>query len=202
MQAERIDPATLQIITYPHPALRYEAKPIRRVDSLLREIVGRMFDLMYEHRGVGLAAPQINLPLRLFVMNASGQRGEGVERVLINPVVTRPRGSEEAEEGCLSLPDVHGNVVRPKTVHVHAYDLSGQELDEDLTGFEARVIQHENDHLNGVLFIDRLKEGALVEVEEAVQELVADFRSRQRQGEIPPDEALVEQLLNWETLYC
>ncbi|RMF44864.1 MAG: peptide deformylase, partial [Planctomycetota bacterium] len=201
MQAERIDPATIQIVPFPHPALRHPAKPIRRVDGLLRDIVGRMFDLMYEHRGVGLAAPQVDLPLRLFVMNASGQRGEGVERVLINPVVSRPRGSDEAEEGCLSLPGVHGIVMRPKTVHVHAYDLSGEELDEDFTGFEARVIQHEHDHLNGLLFIDRLQESALVEIEDAVQELVDDFRGRQRQGEIPPDETLREQLLAWESMY-
>lgn len=202
MSDDEFDPTKLEIISFPHPTLRYEAKPIRRVDAKLRSIAARMFELMYEHRGVGLAATQVDLPIRMFVMNAAGQQGEGVELVLVNPVITKPRGNEEAEEGCLSLPSVHGNVVRAKTIHLHAYDLTGQEIDQDVSGFEARVIQHEADHLDGMLFIDRLKEGAIAEVAGELDALQTDFRSRQRTQAIPDDAQLLERLGTWEAQYC
>ena len=192
----------LTIITFPHPTLRVTAKPIVKVDAKLRAIVARMFELMYAHRGVGLAATQVNLPLRMFVMNASGQQGEGIEKVVINPVISRPRSNEEAEEGCLSLPNIHGNVVRAKTIRLNAFDLSGQEIDQDLTGFEARVVQHETDHLNGTLFLDRMKEGALLEAESELEALDLEFRSRQRMGEIAADEQLLDQLRVWEEQCC
>src|SRR5205085_1806900 len=104
----------LKIITYPHPTLRYVAKPIRRVDADLRKIVQEMFSLMYESKGIGLAAPQVALPLRLFLINLAGKQGEGEELVFINPVISHPKGSDEAEEGCLSLPGLYGPVIRPK----------------------------------------------------------------------------------------
>lgn len=192
----------LVVITYPHPTLRYVAKPIRRVDAKLKQIAARMIELMYENRGVGLAATQVDLPIRMFVMNASGQRDEGEELVLINPVITKPRSNEEAEEGCLSLPGIHGNVVRAKTIHVHAYDLSGNEFDQDVSGFEARIIQHETDHLDGTLFIDRLKEGAINEIADDIDSLVTDFRSRQRTQSIPEDDELLLRLGEWEQRYC
>lgn len=197
-----VDTQTFSIITLPHPGLRYVAKPIRRVDADLQRIAARMFELMYAHRGVGLAATQINLPLRMFVMNPTGTQGEGVETVVINPVLSRPRGNEEAEEGCLSLPNVHGNVVRAKTIRLHGYTLAGTELDSDFSGFEARIIQHETDHLDGKLFIDRLKEGAVMEEASELEALVLDFQSRQRLGEIPSDEDLVAGLVQWEQRYC
>lgn len=196
------EPNSLAIIPFPHPGLRYVAKPIRRVDAGLKQIAARMLDLMYEYRGVGLAATQVNLPLRMFVMNASGQKGEGVEQVLINPVLSRPRSNEEAEEGCLSLPNIYGNVVRAKTIHLNAFDLTGREIHIDLSGFEARVVQHEADHLDGMLFLDRLKEGAIMDVAGQLESLSLDFQSRQRLGEIPADAVLIEQLAEWESRYC
>lgn len=196
------DPSQLSIITFPHPTLRYEAKPIRRVNATLRQIAERMMELMYEFRGVGLAATQVGLPIRLFVMNSKGEKGEGVERVMINPVVSRPRSSEEAEEGCLSLPNVHGNVVRPKTIRLNAFDLSGNEIDEDLSGFEARIVQHEVDHLNGVLFIDRVKEGSEVAFLGQLDAMTTDFRSRQRTGSIADDASLRNALTDWEQQFC
>lgn len=196
------DPQSLSIITFPHPTLRYVAKPIRRVDADLKRIVARMFELMYEHRGVGLAATQVDLPIRLFVMNSTGHEGEGTEQVIINPVISRPRSNEEAEEGCLSLPNVHGNVVRAKTIHLNAYDLYGREIDEDVAGFEARVIQHETDHLDGTLFIDRLKESHLVDIAGELEALRIDYQSRQRTAAIPADEALIARLAEWEQRYC
>lgn len=195
------DPNSLSIITFPHPGLRYVAKPIRRVDAGLKQIAARMLELMYEHRGVGLAATQVNLPIRMFVMNASGEKDEGEEFVVINPVIS-PRSNEEAEEGCLSLPNIHGNVVRAKTIHLNAFNLTGGEINMDLSGFDARVVQHETDHLDGMLFLDRLKEGAVMEEAANIEALEIEFQSRQRLGEIPPDTVLIERLADWEKRYC
>ncbi|MGN6543584.1 MAG: peptide deformylase [Aureliella sp.] len=195
-------PEKLQVITYPHPALRYVAKPIKRVDASLKQIAQRMIDLMYEHSGVGLAATQVNLPLRLFVWDPSGKRESGKASVFLNPTITRPRSNEEAEEGCLSLPGVHANVVRAKTIHMHAYDIQGREIDADFTGYEARILQHETDHLNGVLFIDRLSPERLREHHSALYTFETDFDSRQRLGSIPPANVLQEQLAAWERKYA
>jgi peptide deformylase len=202
MNVENFDPSQLAVILFPHPALRYTAKPIKRVDVVLHQVVTRMFELMYEHRGVGLAATQVDLPIRLFVMNSTGHRGEGKERVLINPVISRPRSNEEQEEGCLSLPNINGNVIRAKTIHVNAFDLEGKELNEDFSGFEARIIQHETDHLNGMLFIDRMNEGSMVDIVDELGLLNTDFESRQRTAAIAPNHVLLAHLAGWEAKYC
>lgn len=194
--------ADLSIITFPHPTLRYQAKPLRKVDGRLSEIVARMFELMYEHRGVGLAATQVGLPLRLFVMNSTGRQGEGLEVTMINPVISRPRGNEIAEEGCLSLPNIHGNVIRAKTIRVNAFTMFGEEIDQDFSGYEARIVQHETDHLDGVLFIDRLKEGAESEIRGELDQLQVDFQSRQRTGSLSDNPTLLSELLLWEQTYC
>jgi peptide deformylase len=192
----------LSIITFPHPTLRYQAKPLRRVDSRLTEIVARMFELMYEHRGVGLAATQVGLPLRLFVMNSTGRQGDGQEIAMINPVISRPRSNEIAEEGCLSLPNIHGNVIRAKTIRVNAFTMSGDEIDQDFSGYEARIVQHETDHLDGVLFIDRLKEGSETEIIVELEQLQVDFESRQRTGSLADNATLQQELFDWEKAYC
>src|SRR5699024_2395218 len=119
-------------------------------------LVREMFDQMYQAKGIGLAANQVDMPLRLFVVNLESNPTEGEELVFINPVITRPKGSDEAEEGCLSLPGVYGNVVRPKQVRINAYTLEGKEIDAEVTGLFARCVQHELDHLDGVLFTDRV----------------------------------------------
>lgn len=194
--------AELSIITFPHPTLRYEAKPLRRVDSRLSDIVSRMFELMYEHRGVGLAATQVGLPLRLFVMNSAGRQGDGQEIAMLNPIISRPRGNEIAEEGCLSLPNVHGNVIRAKTIRVNAFTMTGEEIDRDFIGYEARIVQHETDHLDGTLFIDRLKEGSEVEILAELDQLQIEFNSRQRTGSIDSNTAIQAELLDWERAYC
>lgn len=192
----------LSIINYPHPTLRYAAKPLKRVDARLSEIVRRMFDLMYEHRGVGLAATQVNLPLQLFIMNPSGQEGEGMETVMINPIISRPRGTEIAEEGCLSLPGIHGNVPRALTIRVNAYGLDGREIDRDFSDYEARIIQHETDHLHGRLFIDRLKERDAAQIGEELDGLSVEFFSKQRSGSIADESTLLAELVDWEQAYC
>lgn len=172
----------LSIIPYPHPTLRVRSKPIRRVDQDLRDLVARMLDLMYEAEGVGLAANQVDLPLRIFVANPSGERGDGEELVLINPELQLPKGSETGQEGCLSLPGLYGQVKRPKSIRVSAFDLSGNPIERVVDGFLARVLQHENDHLDGVLFFDRLSEESKRDLDERLAEMETVFRSKQESG--------------------
>ncbi|HND53732.1 MAG TPA: peptide deformylase [Pirellulaceae bacterium] len=192
----------LKIIPYPHPTLRHVSKAIRRVDADLKKMVREMFDLMYEAKGVGLAANQVDLPLRLFIANLEAEAGKGEELVFINPVISRPKGSEEAEEGCLSLPGLYGDVVRPKTVRINAYNLSGEELVADVSGMLARVVQHELDHLDGVLFVDRMSSTKKADVLDTLHEFELDFDSRRGVGEIPDDATLAERLRQWESRYC
>jgi peptide deformylase len=193
----------LRIIEYPHPTLRHVSRPVKRVDTELRRIVDEMTELMYEAKGVGLAANQVDLPLRLFVMNLEGERSARQEqRVLINPVITRPKGQAEAEEGCLSLPGLYSQVARPQRVTIHAFDLSGNELRQEVEGMFARVVQHETDHLDGVLFIDRLSPTRRLAVREATEEFERNFAGRQQRGEVPDDKAVAARLAEWQARYC
>jgi len=192
----------LSIVHYPHPTLRHPSKPIRRVDRDLRRLADEMIDLMYEHEGVGLAANQVDMPIRMFVVNPEGVRGEGEELVLINPEIDRPRGSESAQEGCLSLPGLYGQVKRPKTIRLSAFDIKGNPVERDCEGFFARVLQHEFDHLNGVLFFDRMSEDDRGELDPSLEEMEIDFRSRQQSGNVPADDELVTRLAEWEQRYA
>ncbi len=161
-----------------------------------------MFDLMYASKGIGLAANQVDLPLRLFVLNLAAKPGEGEEMVFLNPVIGLPKGSEEAEEGCLSLPGLYANVIRPKQVRVNAYNLEGKEYSADVTGLLARCIQHELDHLDGVLFTDRMQPSARFDIQDEMHEFEADFASRRGTGGIPSDSDIAARLAEWETKYC
>ncbi|MCO6045741.1 peptide deformylase [Aeoliella sp. ICT_H6.2] len=191
----------LSIIHYPHPTLRHKSQPIRRVDRELKTWVAEMFDLMYEHEGVGLAANQVDLPYRMFVMNPTGNSQEkDAEQVLINPVLSKMKGQQEGNEGCLSIPGVHADVMRAKTLHVEAFDLAGNLIEADLDGFAARVVQHENDHLDGILFIDRLSDGNLAEIRGLIDEFEVDFQSRLATGEAPTEEQVAKKLAELERL--
>ncbi len=192
----------MRIVTYPHPALRHKSKPVRRVDKQLRQIVEEMFQLMYEANGVGLAANQVDLPLRLFVINLAASATEGEEQVFINPVISLPRGNEEQEEGCLSIPGVYAPVKRPETIHFSAYDLSGNEITGEFNGMLSRVVQHETDHLEGVLFVDRLSTSVSMELEAELADMAAGLESMQQQGHLPPDEEIRQRLTEWEQKYC
>jgi peptide deformylase len=196
-------PHPLQIITYPHPTLRRVSKPLKRVDADLRAVIREMFDLMYASKGIGLAANQVDLPLRLFIMNLEGKAGAGEELVFINPVVSAPRGgSDEAEEGCLSLPGLYGQVVRPKQIRINAYSLAGTELKLDASGLFARCIQHEVDHLDGVMFPDRMSATAKADIVEELDEFEADFRSRRDTGGVPSEDDIAKHWSHWETRYA
>lgn len=163
----------LKIILYPDPRLRKMSEPVTVFDERLRLLAGRMLELMREARGVGLAAPQVGENVRLFVMNATQEPGD--DRVYVNPVLTDADGEEEAEEGCLSLPGIHVKVVRGKQVKMRAQDLDGKPIEEVATGFIPRVWQHETDHLNGVLIIDRMGPGDKIATKKHLKDLEAAF---------------------------
>lgn len=193
----------LRVVNYPHPTLRRPSKALRRVDAELHKLVREMFELMYskEHRGVGLAANQVDLPYRFFVVNLSSDpvlRDE--EHVFINPVISHPKGSAEEEEGCLSLPGLFAPVRRPEKVRINAYNLAGNEVTYDLDDLFARVVQHETDHLDGVLFIDRLAATVEASVRDKLKDFEQEFAGRRERGEIPSDEAIFARLAELEAL--
>jgi peptide deformylase len=150
-----------------------------------------MFDCMYENNGIGLAANQVALPYRLFVTNVTGDPAvKEAERVFINPEILRRKGSAEGEEGCLSLPQLYGQVRRSEKILVDAFDLDGQEFELTTEELEARVIQHENDHIDGVLFIERMTEAARRELEPRLADFEAHYRRQQESGAIPSDDEI------------
>jgi peptide deformylase len=194
-------PLNLQIIHYPHPTLRHRSKPLKKVDSDLRAIVAEMFDLMYAHEGVGLAANQVDLPYRLFVSNPEGKReATETEFVFINPVLSGGRGQHEDEEGCLSIPGVYAPVRRNATIRVEAFDLSGNEVKGEFDGLMARILQHETDHLDGTLFIDRVGPTQLAGLRDKLEEFELGFKSRLETGELPNSDAMAERLREWERM--
>lgn len=192
----------MEIVSYPHPTLRHKSKPIKRVDKALRAIIAEMFELMYEAKGIGLAANQVDLPFRLFVANVDPDGDRTQEMVFMNPVLSRPSGIDEKEEGCLSLPGVFATVRRPERVHLSAFDLAGNEIDTALDGLLARVVQHETDHLDGVMFIDRLSTTAMADIEDQVAEFLMSRSSELEHGTAEGDETILKRLAEIEAKYC
>lgn len=190
----------MRILKYPHPTLRHKAKPLRRVDSELKRMIHQMLDVMYAGQGIGLAGNQVDLPYRLIVMNIKSDRNAShEEHVLINPVIVQRTGPmEEKEEGCLSLPEIYAPVKRPSKVLVEAYNLAGEEIRWELEGLYARVVQHECDHLDGVLFIDRLSPAHRLAVKQALEDMEAAFRGERQRGLIPDDQIIAARLTELE----
>jgi peptide deformylase len=178
----------MQIVHYPHPALRWKSKPVTEINAELRADVARMFELMYEAKGVGLAANQVALPYRLFIVNASGDPELADEElVFINPEIIKRTGSEE------------GQVRRAEEIVVEAFDLSGVGFEMTLDELGARVVQHETDHIDGVLFVDRMTDIARRELDGPLDDLEGYFRRQQEAGKILGDEKLKQQLRDLET---
>lgn len=144
----------LTIIHYPDPRLKKASATVEVFDESLRAMAARMLDLMKEARGVGLAAPQVGQNIRMFVMNPTGQPEDA--RVYVNPELSEAEGEEFAEEGCLSIPGLNVEVARSAKIRLKAQDLDGKPIDENLTSYLARIVQHEFDHLNGVMLTDRM----------------------------------------------
>ncbi|XP_039045676.1 peptide deformylase 1B, chloroplastic/mitochondrial-like [Hibiscus syriacus] len=152
----------LQIAVYPDPILRKRNKRIDTFDENLKKLVDEMFDVMYKTDGIGLSAPQVGVNVQLMVFNPVGERGEGQEIVLINPKVTKySKKTVLFNEGCLSFPRIYADVERPESVKIDAQDINGAKFTVDLSELPARVFQHEFDHLQGILFFDRMTDEVL-----------------------------------------
>jgi peptide deformylase len=148
------------------PVLKQKTADVTKVDGSFVKLVDDMFVTMYDAPGVGLAAPQVGVQKRFFVFDYDDRPG-----VIINPVIVESRGEAEFTEGCLSVPGLHWEIVRPAEIHVKGYDLDGNELDLELDDYAARVFQHEIDHLEGVLLIEHLTDGQRQEARKALREL-------------------------------
>lgn len=147
--------ALLPILSYPDPRLRTIAAPIKQVDNKIKTLIDNMIETMYDAEGIGLAATQVDQHLQLIVMDLS--ENKDTPMVFINPKVT-PLVEEKQpyEEGCLSVPEVYDKVERPNKVRIEALDRNGKNIDKEAEGLLAVCIQHEMDHLNGVIFVDYL----------------------------------------------
>jgi peptide deformylase len=144
--------AVLSMRRYGDPILRQLAAPVAAVTPEIKTLIADMAETMWHQVGIGLAAPQIGVSLRIFVMD-DGKRGA---RAIVNPVVTERGGVVKEEEGCLSLPGIFAEVERSKSLHIEGLDGEGEPISFEAQGLQAKIIQHELDHLDGVLFIDRL----------------------------------------------
>ncbi|KAL2942578.1 Peptide deformylase 1B chloroplastic/mitochondrial [Bienertia sinuspersici] len=162
----------LKIVEYPDPRLRAKNKPIDKFDDDLKKLVDEMFDVMYKTDGIGLSAPQVGINVQLMVFNPVGERGEGEEIVLVNPSVSKYSLKKALfNEGCLSFPGLYADVQRPDSVKIDARDIKGSRFTVTLSELPARVFQHEFDHLQGILFFERMTDEALDTIREGLQEL-------------------------------
>ncbi|MBX3378101.1 MAG: peptide deformylase [Phycisphaeraceae bacterium] len=182
-----MDPASLYILRYPERVLRERAREVPSVTEEVRAVAKRMIELMFEAEGIGLAAPQVGLSWRMFVAHVPPTEDRSVESdpptatvepvVYINPVLSDPRGELIAyEEGCLSLPEVVGEVLRPEHITITATDLKGERFTRSAAGLLARCWQHEFDHLEGVLIIDRMTQMSRLKNRAAVRRLEKSAR--------------------------
>jgi peptide deformylase len=148
------------ILIYPDPFLLKKAAPVSRVDEKVRELIRDMFETMRAASGVGLAAPQLGVGKRVIIVDISPVEKEVAPLALVNPEIVESRGLEEGTEGCLSLPGIEGVVPRAEFVLVKGRDEQGRPVQLTARGFLSRALQHEIDHLDGVLFIDRIPAAA------------------------------------------
>ncbi|MGI8811140.1 MAG: peptide deformylase [Pyrinomonadaceae bacterium] len=148
----------LRIVNYPEPVLLSIGKPVEphEFDSEFSDVTGQMFETMYAAGGVGLAAPQVNISKRFFVMDVADNEGGSVKLVFANPEIVTVEGEQIGDEGCLSFPGLYQTVERALRVIVKAQDVSGEHFEMDLTDLAARCVLHETDHCDGIVFLDRM----------------------------------------------
>jgi peptide deformylase len=171
-------PLSFDLTLFPAPVLRKKADPVTRFDGELAAFVEAMFNTMIASGGVGLAAPQVGHKTRVLVVSERGDRENGF--ALINPVILERSGPTTLyEEGCLSFPGIYAEVARPDRCKVEAQDLAGNKSVHEYSGFVARIVQHEYDHLEGVLLVDRMSPADKLQNKVALQELVERFQAAQ-----------------------
>ncbi len=169
-------PLEFVVTVYPDPVLRKPAEPIEVFDEELAGVVAAMFARMRESQGVGLAAPQVGLRQRIAVICPGGEEEDDL--ALVNPAILSRGGPKVVgEEGCLSFPGIYGEVLRPDRIRVRYQDLAGEVHEGDFEGFPARVVQHELDHLEGVLLVDRMTPADKLRNKAALEELIEDYKS-------------------------
>lgn len=162
----------MDVVRYPGPVLRRGGKKVETFDAALAKTAQDMLDTMYASKGVGLAAPQVDLEIDLLVLNPTGDpKDREGELVLVNPEILERKGREYGEEGCLSFPGLYAEVERALRIQVRYQDLQGQVHERRFEDFVARVIQHEVDHLRGVLFVDRLSSVEKMRVKGSLQDM-------------------------------
>lgn len=173
----------LEIVHYPDPILRRKAATVTAFDGTLRRLAADMHTTMAAAKGVGLAAPQVGISLRLLVLNPSGKSEDAL--TLVNPVLTLDRATELGDEGCLSFPGVWAEVSRAVGIHVEAQDLTGAPLRLELRDYVARIVQHEFDHLEGILFVDRFSPADKLRVRKALRALEERHQEKVAAPKIP-----------------
>lgn len=156
----QIDVDKCRITRYPAPVLRTKAAPVEKIDDTIRRLVEKMTDIMFENKGMGLAAPQAGVSLRLFIITLDGAR-ENV-RAYVNPTVTPHGEMETKEEGCLSVPGIWAKIRRYKQATVTATDLDGSPFTEEAEDLYARCLQHEYDHIEGTVIVNRMSQTARI----------------------------------------
>jgi peptide deformylase len=165
---------------YGNPTLREKSKPIEKIDSQVRQLAEDMLETMYHYNGVGLAGPQVGISLRIITVDSRDP--EMGPQVLINPKIIDRDGSISGEEGCLSLPNIYASVQRARKVRITYTDIEGKERTEEWRDMPARIAQHEIDHLNGVLFVDRIDEAQKEGLREQLKNLKQERKELERVG--------------------
>lgn len=175
------EPLEFRLSLYPAPVLRRVAAPVEAFDEDLARVVEAMFRRMRESHGVGLAAPQVGLDRRILVLNPTGEEADDL--VLVNPTLKGLAGAQTLfDEGCLSFPGIFAEIRRPERCTVEAQDLAGNRFEREFDGFTSRIVQHEHDHLEGILLVDRMSPADKVRNKAALAELVEDYRDGQRRA--------------------
>ncbi|TDJ69328.1 MAG: peptide deformylase [Planctomycetota bacterium] len=171
-------PEALQfdLALYPQPVLRKVAGPVEAFDDELARIVEGMLARMRESNGVGLAAPQVGLKQRILVLNPTGEPEDDI--TLINPTLVEKNGPRvKLEEGCLSFPEIYAEIERPERCKVEAFDIQGNPISGGYEGFVSRIIQHEYDHLEGVLLVDRMSPADKLKNKLALEDLIEAYKA-------------------------
>jgi len=173
---KRLDKLT--VVCYPDPVLKKRCRPVEEFGEQLSDLAHRMLALMHQGDGIGLAAPQVGILIRMFVYNVTGEPED--DGICINPTLSDAKGSHELEEGCLSLPGVEVPVRRATTISIRAQDVFGSQFEQTGSELLARVWQHETDHLDGRLIIDNMSEAAKIANRRAIKQLQDEYKPRPR----------------------
>ncbi len=166
----------MELVLYPDPLLYEVAQPINKIDDQIHELAAQMIEKMHESSGVGLAGPQVGVSKQIIVVNPTAEWGD--EEVYINPKILKKKGGDSETEGCLSLPEITGTVTRSTWIKVSATLLSGEEVTFETEDFHARVLQHEIDHLLGILFISKIEPAEKIAIRGLLKNMERQYKEK------------------------